>query len=113
MSGDTISVIAELEAFMEGFAQDQAWSYEWLPVRVVCSAACLACACMLRPGGKLKDALQFLDWGQRLITDELAAQRVDLEVCDVVESLQCCMMHAIGVHGTLAWVIYLYLILSI
>lgn len=65
---------------MDDVAPDQAWSYDWLPARVVCSAACLACACVLRPGGKLKDAMQFLERGQRLIRDELTAQRVDLEV---------------------------------
>jgi hypothetical protein len=80
-SGDTIPVIAELEAFMDDVAPDQAWSYDWLPARVVCSAACLACACVLRPGGKLKDAMHFLERGQRLIRDELTVQRVDLKVC--------------------------------
>lgn len=65
---------------MAEVAPDQPWSYNWLPTRAVCAAACLACACVLRPGGKLKDALKYLERGQRLIEGELHAQHIDLQV---------------------------------
>lgn len=80
LSDEGILVVAELEGLMANVAMDEAWSYDWLPTRVVCSAACLACACALRPGGKLKEAMQYVERGQGLVREELAAQHVDMEV---------------------------------
>ncbi|CAL8469751.1 g9293 [Coccomyxa elongata] len=72
-------VILELEALMAEVAPDEPWSYRWLPASAVCAAACLACACVLRPGGKLKDALKYLERGQCYIENELRAQRTDIQ----------------------------------
>lgn len=73
-------MILELEALMAEVAPGEPWSYRWLPASAVCAAACLACACVLRPGGKLKDALKYLERGQCYIENELHAQRIDIQV---------------------------------
>lgn len=61
-------------------AAAEPWTYEWLPVSCVAVLVHLVSACMLRPPGKLKEAVPQLQAGLQLVIESLSSDRIDIQV---------------------------------
>ena len=60
--------------------QGQAWGYSWLPLGAVEAVVCLLGATILRPAGKLRQALASFTQAQQAIHAELPQQDVGIQV---------------------------------
>ena len=61
-------------------AATEPWGYEWLAPPAVAALVHLVAACMLRPSGKVPQALAHLEAGQQLIAESLQHLGVRLKV---------------------------------
>lgn len=60
--------------------QGQAWGYSWLPLGAVEAVVCLLGGTILRPAGKLRQALAYFTQAQQAIDAELQQQHLGIQV---------------------------------
>lgn len=60
--------------------QGQDWGYSWLPLTAVEAVVWLLAGTILRPAGKMKQALAYFGRAQDAIDSELARQKLGLQV---------------------------------
>lgn len=61
--------------------QGHTWGYSWISTPAVEAVVCLLAAAILRPAGKLKQALAYLARAQQGIHAELQQHNLGIEVC--------------------------------
>ncbi len=74
-----LAIVQQFEELLGRTGQPQ-WAYPWLPAGAVRAAACLVCAGVLRPGGRLKEALAFVEHGHECLQAEVHRQHINVEV---------------------------------
>ena len=78
------TAIAEMEDLLQQ-VQGQAWGYSWMPLAAVEATVCLLAGTILRPAGKLRQALAYFARAEKAIDVELLQQHLEVTVI----TLQC------------------------
>ena len=73
--------ISEMEQLLQQVQlQGQGWGYSWLPLAAVDAVVWLLAVTILRPAGRMKQALAYFGRAQDAIDSELARQQLGLQV---------------------------------
>ena len=73
------TAIEEMETLLKQ-VQGQAWGYSWMPLAAVEATVCLLAGTILRPAGKLRQALAYFARAEKAIDVELLQQHLEVTV---------------------------------